>query len=383
MTVAEFALHGSHLNGRDLRQSFNELQNRLFSLMTDYDANIIQNFTSTNDFDNDSCETTQVSSVAATVPTIDSVEKTNRKSIESKPIVRDNNNILGLVDNNNTNHNNNYTSDINDDTQDTTVTMTKLSSSLERKKLVISSQRARQNITFIKRVITATTKNSDTANNTKLRSVNTTKLVIDTSTTNNDTKKLGGKSSPEHIEKLIGKEVTTPRKVTTPFLTSTPTVKKTSGTNTSTPIHKVNYATPSKSLNTTTSTPIGSKAMSRTPRPSKDPSDKIVKPSGLPNKLSLDMPPPTAKPTTKNITKLSFDSAVKRPQQAGEENKSLRQSTPMESTKLFGLINSKSTMAMTPIKSSVESITNNEEKISPKRVAENPFMSLVTSHTNH
>lgn len=382
MTASEFALLGSRLNGRDLRQSFHELQNRLFSSMTDNDASIIQNFTSTNESNDESGETTQIDCVNSAYAKIGAVEMTSRRSIESKPVVLDNNDILGLVDNNNTNRNKNCISGINNDADHTNVATTKLSSSSERKKLIISSQRARQNMTFIKRVITATTKNSNTAHDTKLRSVNTTKLVIDTSITNNDTKKLGGKSSPEHIEKLIGKEVTTPRKVATP-LVSTPTVKKIGGANASTPIHKVNYATPSKSLSATVGTPMGSKAMSRTPRPSKDPSDKTVKPSGLPNKVSLDMPPPTTKPSTKSISKLSFDSAVKRPQQAGEENKALRQSAPLESTKLFGLINSKSTMAMTPVKSSVETITNNDEKISPKRVAENPFMSLVTSHSNH
>lgn len=353
MTVAEYTLHGSRLHGRDLRQTFNELQSRLTSLMTDYDANLLQNFTNTYEINNEITEPTQVISAAA-IDTSESVCDIE----ESKPVILEDNNAV----------------------------MTKLSSSSERKKLIISSQRARQNITIIKRVITATTKPSDTTQNLKSRTVNTTKLIIDTSnnSNNNNTKKLGGKSSPEHIEKLIGKEVTTPRKVTTPLL-STSSVKKTVATTVTTPMHKATYATPSKSVNPvniTASTPNTAKGMSRTPRPSRDPSDKFVKPTGLPNKLSLDMPPPSAKPT-KNVTKLSFDSAVKKPPQAGEEcNKAVRQSAPMESTKLFGLINSKSTMAMTPVKAHTEAVSN-DDKISPKRVAENPFMSLVGNQPSH
>ncbi len=355
MTVAEYTLHGSRLHGRDLRQTFNELQSRLTSLMTDYDANLLQNFTNTYEINNEITEPTQVISTAA-IDTSESVCDIE----ESKPVILEDNNAV----------------------------VTKLSSSSERKKLIISSQRARQNITIIKRVITATTKPSDTTQNLKSRTVNTTKLIIDTSNNsnnnNNNTKKLGGKSSPEHIEKLIGKEVTTPRKVTTPLL-STSSVKKTVATTVTTPMHKATYATPSKSVNPvniTASTPNTAKGMSRTPRPSRDPSDKFVKPTGLPNKLSLDMPPPSAKPT-KNVTKLSFDSAVKKPPQAGEEsNKAVRQSAPMESTKLFGLINSKSSMAMTPVKAHTEAVSN-DDKISPKRVAENPFMSLVGNQPSH
>jgi len=374
MTVAEYALCGSYLNARDLRQSLNELQNRLFSSMTDRDADIIQRFHESSELNNPNDEMVQICGAATAIPTIESAEMTieNASNLESKPVIFNETNDADRTNGTNGTNDNSVTKS------------TKLSSSLERKKLIISSQRARQNITFIKRVITATTKVSNTTHSVKARSVNSTKLVIDTSDSanSNNTKKLGGKMSPEHIEKLIGKEVTTPRKIVATSL-STPTMKRTAVAATSTPMTKTNYTTttPSKTLLTATNTPIASKGLSRTPRPSKDPTDKYVKPSGLPNKLLLDMPPPAAKPT-KNIAKLSFDSAIKK-QQAGEESKALRQSAPMESAKLFGLINSKSAMAMTPIKSIAETVSANEENISPKRVAENPFMSLMTPQNNH